>query len=344
MSMFRAAFDVRAAMRVSALLFAMVFPFSAGAEPVTLKVSFWSSDRSPAYLGLVKPFVEAINREGGGLLHAVVYFSGALGSVQSEQPRILLDGTADVALVVPGQNPERFVDSGVIELPGLFHDAREASLVYTRLVGSNALRGYEDFYVIAAVGTYPQSVHARKRVASLADLKGQRLRVNSAFEGVAIAKLGALPMVLAINEASNTIASGELNGLVVQPAQLFDVGAHRLVSNHYLLPVSSAPQALLMNRRVFDSLPERGKDIVRKYSGEWAANRYVEVADAFNEQAIDRLKAEPRRQVTVPTAADRAVAQRAFDAVVEEWAVLSPHNRELLSKVRSEVERLRSAN
>lgn len=344
MATFRAVIGARAAMRIPALLFAMVFPCIVGAEPVTLKVSYWSSDRSPTYLGLVKPFVDAINREGGGLLRAVVYFSGALGSDQSEQPRIVLDGTADIALVVSSRNPELFSDCGLIELPGLFHDAREASLVHTRLVDARALRGYEDFYVIAAVGTYPQSIHSRKRVASIADLNGQRLRVSSTMQGIAVAKLGAMPMVLAINEVSNTIASGELNGLVVQPELLFDSGAYRLVSNHYLLPVSSAPLALLMNRKVFDGLPEKAKDIIRKYSGAWAANRYVEVADAFNAQTIDRLKAEPRRQVTIPTAADRAAAQRAFNALVEEWAALSPYNRELLSKARTEIEKLRSAN
>lgn len=336
----RTAFRVRAS--CVALAFALAGARAAAAEPVTLKVSFWSSDRSPAYVSLVKPFVDAINRDGGELLRAQVYFSGALSPVQSEQPRIVLDGTADIAFIVPGQNPERFVDTGAIELPGLFRDTREASLVYTRLVAANALRGYEDFFAVATIGTYPESIHSRKRLVSLADLKGQKLRVNNPTQGAAVAKLGVLPTVVAINEVSNAIASGALDGLVVQPAQLADVGAHRLVSNHYLLSVSSAPLTLLMNRKLFERLPQAAQAIIRKYSGEWAALRYVETSDAFNEEVIRQIKTDPRRHVTLPTVSETAEAQRMFDAVAEEWASKSPRNRELLALVRAELEKVRA--
>jgi TRAP-type transport system periplasmic protein len=48
----------------------------------------------------------------------------------------------------------------VLELPGLFHDLREATLSYNGLIRANALRGYEDFFVIGAFSTGPGTIQA----------------------------------------------------------------------------------------------------------------------------------------------------------------------------------------
>ena len=58
----------------------LLLPLTVAAEPVTLKLSFPSSDRSPGYLTLVKPFVDAINNDRRGLLKIEVYFSGKFGT------------------------------------------------------------------------------------------------------------------------------------------------------------------------------------------------------------------------------------------------------------------------
>lgn len=319
-----------------------LLPLSAVAEPITLKVSFWSSDRSPAYLSLVKPFVDAINREGRDLLNLKVYFSGALSPVISKQPQLVLDGVADIAFIVPGENPDRFPDNVAIEIPGLFRDTREASLVHTRLVAAKALRGYEDFYVIAAVGTEPETIHSRNSTGTLSDLIGQRIRVNNNTAATAVALLGGLPLVLALNNTMSALGNGDIDAAVLQAAQVLDTGVSRLAANHYLLPFGSAPLALVLNRKVFDKLPEPAKDLIRKYSGEWAVARYVEISDAIGNDIIAKLKADHRRKVIVASAEDQAAAQQVFDAVAENWALLSPRNYELLKLVRAEVAKLHS--
>jgi TRAP-type C4-dicarboxylate transport system substrate-binding protein len=327
--------------RLIALVLAMLQTASA-AEPITLKLSFFSSNRSPAYLSLVKPFVDAINGEGEQLLKLDVYFSGALDPALPRQPQLVRDGGADIAFIVPGYTPNLFPDSAVVELPGLFRDTREATLVYTRLVAAHALRGYDDYVVIGAVATRPETIHSRKPTTSLLDIKGQKMRVNNGTSAAAMAALGALPTILPLNETSEAISAGKVDGAVVQSAQLFDVGIGRLATNHYLLGVGAAPLALVMNRKVFDNLPEPAKTLIRKYSGEWVAARYIETSDEISNQVIAQLKADPRRIVTVPTPADLAAAQTKFDAVTEEWAAASARNRDLLKLARSEIGKIRS--
>src|SRR5512140_1444622 len=132
--------------RLACLAAAFAFlPSPGSAGPVTLKLSFFTSDRSVAYIAAVKPFVDAVNRDGKDIVEIKVYLSGTLGRVQKDLPQLLLEGGADIAFIVPGQSPERFTDNSVVELPGLFRSAREASLVYTHLAAAGALAGYDEF-------------------------------------------------------------------------------------------------------------------------------------------------------------------------------------------------------
>jgi TRAP-type C4-dicarboxylate transport system substrate-binding protein len=329
--------------RLAVVLLALIFaPSLAGAEPIKLKLSFFTSDRSIAYQAAVKPFVDAINRDGKGLLQIEVFPSGTLGRVQKELPQLVLNGDADIAFIVPGQNPERFSDNTVIELPGLFHNGREATLVHTRLAAAGALKGYEDFFVIGAYATDPETIHSRKPLASLADLKGQKIRTNNLTEAAGLAKLGALPIVLAFNETTNAISSGMIDGATVPTAQLFDIGIGRIAGNDYLLPTGSAPLTLMMRRKTFDALPVEAKALILKYSGEWTAAAYIDVFEKLNKTTLEEINADARRKVVMPSASDTKAAQDAFRSVAADWAAANPHNRELLEKVNAELAKLRA--
>ena len=86
------------------------------------------------------------------------------------------------------------------------------------------------------------------------------------------------------------------------PAPLIEFGISRVVSNHYLLAVSAAPLLVVMNRKKFEELPEQAKQIIRKFSGEWAAERYIETYRAVNNASLESLKLDPNRNVVVPSA------------------------------------------
>lgn len=331
-------------LRIRVIMIAAVLALSpaiAAAEPITLKLSFFTSDRTVAYQSAIKPFVDAINNDDRHLLKIKVYFSGALGKVQKELPQQVLDGTADIAFIIPGQNPERFADNAVIELPGLFRNVREATLTYTRLVAANALAGYGDFFVIGAYATQPEIINSRKPIRTLTDLSGQKIRVNNPTQAMALARLGALPMVLAFNETSPAISSGALDGATVPPAQLFDVGIGRLTGNHYYLGTSVAPLTLMMNRKVFDRLPDDAKKLILTYSGEWAAGKFIEAYEKIDTKVFDEIKSDPRRQVVFPSPADRAKARRAFKAIIDDWAGASARNRTLLTLTQAELAKTR---
>src|SRR5215218_3224000 len=126
---------------------------SALAGPVTLKLAYFSSDRTTTYVAVVKPFLDAVNAGGQGIVQIEPHLSGVLGKEAAQQAELVLNGTADLAYAVAGMTRARFADNYIIEMPGFYRDMREATLVYTRLVAANALRGYEEFFVVGAFVT-----------------------------------------------------------------------------------------------------------------------------------------------------------------------------------------------
>jgi TRAP-type C4-dicarboxylate transport system substrate-binding protein len=324
------------------LIFALL-PSAALAEPIKLRLSLITSDRSLVYLGDVKPFVDAVNAEAKGLLEIEIYFSGALSNVATQQPELVMDDVADIAFILPGYTPERFRDNTIVELPGLFESPREASIVYTRLIASGTITGYEEYFVIAALMSPATNIQSRRPIASIEDLRGLAVRVNNPTEAAVLEKLRMRPIPMAINLTLEAMSSGELDSATVPAALLFEFGIGRVASYHYLLDIGSVPLALVMNRKKFDALPERARDIIRKYSGEWPIERYLVTYEAAGTQVMKQLSSNPRRTVVYPSSSDLHIARAAFKAMIDEWIAESPRNLELFHTVEAQIAKFRAA-
>jgi TRAP-type C4-dicarboxylate transport system substrate-binding protein len=319
-----------------------LLPVAAAAEPIKLKMAYFSSDREPPYVSVLAPFAEAVNREGKGVIEVVPYSGGVLGRNYAAQAQGVMDGTADMAWVNPSLTPDRFPDNDVLEFPGLFQDLREASLVYTRVVASGALRGYEDFFVISAVANFPLMIHTRPPIGSLADLRGKILRVNNLVEADALKAIGVTPVIIPINEVALAIGRGTLDGATMPPNALFAYGVSRITRFHYLAPLGAAPLLFLMNRKRFESLPKAGQDAIRKFSGEATVARFAETYDANNTQAMNGLKSDPNRALIAPSRSELDALQATFQTVLEKWRDQNSRNMELWRLVETEIARLRT--
>jgi len=315
---------------------------SFAAEPITLKLAYFSSDRTHLYLSGAKPFVDEVNKEGHGRVRIEPYFSGHLGSL-SEQSAFVRKDIADIGYVIPSYEPAAFPDVPVMELPGLFKNAAEATRVFGELVNSGLLRGFKDFYVIGVFASEPETIHSRPPLTSLAELRGERVRVNNKFEAQLLARLGAKPHFIPINHTAEDISAGRVDAAVVPPAPMIEFGIGRVASYHYLLPTSCVPQALLMNRKRFESLPGDVQAIIREHSGAWFEDNYNRINEGATALVLKQLKTDPRRTVTVPSVADMETADVAAEAVVAAYAATSRHNAELVDAARKVLARLRAA-
>jgi TRAP-type C4-dicarboxylate transport system substrate-binding protein len=148
---------------------------------------------------------------------------------------------------------------------------------------------------------------------------------------------------MAINAVPEAITRSDLDGAAAPPSMLFEFGIGRVATYHYFLRISSAPLALVMNRTSFERLPEPARDLIRKYSGEWTAARFIESREAVENQVMKQLEADSRRKLSFPMELDRDRAHSAFAAVIEDAVARRSELRELLAAARSETQRIRSS-
>ncbi len=322
----------------------MLAPIAGRADPIRLKLAFFSSDRTHLYRSIVKPFVDAVNAEGRGRVAIDVYLSGKLGGDPQAQSRLALDGAADIAYVVVPYEQKNFPDTAVIELPGLFQDAREATLTFTHLVENRTIRDFKDFYVIGAVASQPESIHLRPPVSTLADLRGKRIRANNESEIAVMKRLGMTPVFVPLTQTAGAISSGEIDGAFAPPVPMMEFGIGRVAAYHYMLGTSSVPLMLLMSRKRFDSLPADVQALIRKSGGEGLAQQCIQIDQTSTDLIMNQLQSDPKRKVIVPSPADMRTASAAFQSVVADFVAADPYHAKLVDAVRMETAKLRPEN
>lgn len=325
--------------RLAATLFVLA-PLAAAAEPIKLKLSYFGGLDTATYIYGVKPFVDAV--DASGLVKIEVFANGELSKAQAQQPQLVLDGAADIAFIVPGLTPYRFPDNVLLEQPGQFRDMREGTLAYTRLVAGGALRGYKDYVVIGAYITAANYIHSRKTIRSLADLNGLKIRGNNPIEAEALERLGAVPTVLESTRLAETLKAGAIDAATMSPTGLFQFGIANVTSHHYLLEVGSAPLAVVMNRRKFETLPEPVQEVIRRYSGEWAAKAWIDGFGAAEIALLEKLKADSNRHVVEPSTADQQTATHLFRRMIDAWAAKGERNRLLQGAITKELATIRA--
>jgi TRAP-type C4-dicarboxylate transport system substrate-binding protein len=319
-----------------------LLPGAAAAEPVKLKLAYFSSDRELPYTAVLKPFVDAVNKDAKGILEIQLYPGGALGRPYVEQAQLVLDGTADMAWVNPSLTPLLFPDSAVIQLPGLFRDLHEATMAYTGIMATGRLKGYGKFFVIGSFANHPLIIHTRPPVASLADLRGMKVRASGAVEVMTLEALGIKSVVLPINEIALATGRGTIDGTTMPAGVVVSYGISRITTHHYVIPLGAAPLNLLMNREKFESLPTAGQDAIRRHSGGGPAANFVKAFSAHNDLAMAGLKSDPMRKVIFPSRGELDSATAAFSAVIAAWVARSPRNAALLELAEAEIAKLRA--
>jgi TRAP-type transport system periplasmic protein len=306
-----------------------------------LKWTVFTPDNEVTFRTVMKPFAEAVQRESDNAVVFDLFPNGALGRNPGQQPQMVIDGVADVAWVVPSYSPGRFADTEVLELPGLFKDLRESSLVATQLNQRKVFSDYDDFYVIGMWGTAPYSIHTNFPVSSIADLKGKTIRASSKNESAALRAFGAVPIGMPVTEIPEAISRGTISGTTSHLSPFFDFGLDRVTNNHFFIGLGVVPLAILMNKKKFDALPQSARAVIERNAGDALTNKWIASVTSFNEENLAKLKSNPKNKVVFPSEAQRDEAQKLLAPVRDAWVAASDRHRALKSALDTELAAVR---
>ncbi len=184
---------------------------------------------------------------------------------------------------------------------------------------------------------FPENVMwSKKKLSSLTDIAGQKIRVISPEQSEFIKLLGGIPVTLGTSEVAAGIDRGVIDGALTASSGYGYVWRD-LLKYSYRLNVSFVDSLLLANKGAWEQLPAATRSKVQGLVDDHT--RRITAAMAAEDEDLTRKLASSGMVVTVPTAAELAEAEKRITPYWKEWGEKRPAANEALQKARAAVGR-----
>ncbi len=304
-------------------------------EKVTLRVASFMPPQGFLNIAIVKPFLDRVVADSKGTLDYQWFPGGTLGRAPAEQLKLVQDGTADIAIVIPAYTPGAFEAYDVTQLPGVAPNTRAASLGAWHALEAGLIPTPDNVVVLGIVTTASNVLHMRTPTPNLAAIAGKKIRAAGSLQMSAMNKLGAAAVGnIRGPEIAEALSRNLLDGVLMDWIGIKEFRVDRLANYHVDVDFGRVALLLPMNAQRWKSLPEAAKAAFRKNGGVAYANIGGKAFDdAVNEYRSGYLKGGGHTAVTFP-AADNERIRATFQTVVDEWVKAQPGREKLLETFR----------
>jgi TRAP-type C4-dicarboxylate transport system substrate-binding protein len=221
----------------------------------------WKAIGQPAATGMVqknkeKPFFDNF-AEQTGLDIAVDYKPvDQLGIKDTEQLRVMKAGLFDIVSLRVSQNSRDEPTLLGLDLVGAAPDYATARKVYEAYMPVLDKRLQKQFQVklLGAWPFGPQIIFCSKPVASLADLKGLKVRTYDQNLSKFMQTIGATPVPLSFTEVHQSLSMGVVDCAITGPSSANSSGWPEVTTHQYGLGVQMAVNAYAINIKTWNKL------------------------------------------------------------------------------------------
>src|SRR3954471_11725442 len=193
----------------TALLLGLALPASsAGAAEFTLRFASVNSPGTSSYDRVLVPFAKAIEEESGARIEMALKPINGYGK-PAELFNMVEKGEIEIASTVQGYNPGRFPQSSVMELPLMFDNSVAGTEAMMSLYKEGLLD--KDYASVKVLGLYvlpPYPIFTTgRKIETIRNFRGMRIRSPSITVGLALSKLGAIPLGIPLTMIGDTLAN-----------------------------------------------------------------------------------------------------------------------------------------
>ena len=224
--------------------------------------------------------------------------------------------------------------AGLLRLPMLLHNPAEfataAAIAAPYIEAAYLKKGV----VTLGEYTYPlQTIWSRRKLTSLADMQGQKLRVTSVEMGEFVKRFGAIPLTMGTPDVAAALDRGVIDGVLTATSGA-GLTWKDLLKYNYRFPVQFANAVIIVNRDAFTALPTATQAVMRTLTSQ--ANASITDTMTAEEETDTAGLAKDGLVVTQAAASDIAAAQAKLEPYWAEWAKpRGPQCVEALGKIRA---------
>ena len=175
----------------------------------------------------------------------------------------------------------------------------------------------QDMMVLYAVPWPPQGIYSTKPIASIADMKGLKMRAYNPATSRIAELAGAQPVTIQAAELAQAMATGAVNANITSGATGYDTKAWEVVKNYYDTQAWLPKNVIFVNKKAFDALDKASQDAVRKAAAD-AETRGWKLSEEKTAFYVGELK-KNGMNVQPPSAQLKSDFQKIGATMTEEW-------------------------
>jgi len=297
----------------------------AGAAEFTLRFASVNTAGTSAYDRVLVPFAKAIEEESDGRIEVALKPLGGYGK-PAELFTMVEKGDIEIASTVQGYNPGRFPQSSVMELPLMFDNSIAGTEAMMSLYREGLLD--KDYASVKVLGLYvlpPYPIFTTgRKIETIRNFRGMRIRSPSITVGLALSKLGAIPLGIPLTMIGDTLANDIVEAIAYgwdTTATTKGAGGKFLIDQvSVAVDAKLAAPALMvvMNRAKWDALPADLKAIIEKHTSELSIGSAT-IREEVEAVSKKKIQADPRIAAMSFTDEQRAELKRVMSPAIEDW-------------------------
>lgn len=264
----------------AALALALAGP---AAAQTTLKVSHFLPSVHGIHTDFIVPWTEAVTECTGGEVQFEIFPAGTqLGNVARQQEQVLA-GVVDIAHGLHGIPRGRFPRTSLIDMPFLSDDAGAATYALWELYPTLLKDEYKGMKVLALHAHNGGLIHtSEKKVETMDDLAGLRIRTPSPAVSDMLSDLGATPQGLPPGEVYENLQRGVIDGTVFPWDPVASFGLNEVLNHHLDAGAYTVSFFFVMNERAYDGLSDKAKACIDENSGDALTAKFGDWWDAWD--------------------------------------------------------------
>ncbi len=278
----------------------------------------------------VKRFAQEVKALTNGQLDIVVHPNGSLIK-HPDMLRAVSTGQVNIAEFLLGQFGNEEQVFAADNLPFVAAGWDNAWKFYTAqkplLEKKMAGRGLKLLFSVAWPG---QGIYTKNPLKSVDDLKGTKFRTYSPQTARLAELLGASPTVIQVPEVPQAFATGTISAMITSSATGTSTKSWEFVKNYYVVNAFHPKNAVVVNARAFERLPDPVKKAVLEAAAD-AEKRGWEFAKQ-REQAANKELAANGMTLHQPDAAMKAAYAKVGETMLAEWLKASGADGEAIIK------------
>ena len=287
-------------------------------QPIELKLAHFLPTANGIHKDFLEPWAHDLEACSGGKVKVTIYPAGTqLGNIARLYEEVQT-GVVDIAHGLSGIPAGRFERVRLMELPFMVKTADAAAKTLWDLEPSLA-PDFSGVKLLALHSPNAGQIHTvSKRVRTIDDLKGLRIRFPSEAIKLMLEQLGAVPVGLPPGAVYENMEKGVIDGAAftwdtMDSFKLAEITKYHLDAQFYVTTFWFA-----MNKARYDSLPKDVQACVDKLSGKALAAKFGPWWTEWDRIGLDLVK-QRNHPIDTLSPAERAQWVKALEPMVEKY-------------------------